>query len=132
MVPFVGLLLEGEKVHDKNHFWENALDLVSNRGLSTSDEKTETTLGAIGTYICSRDTCSRSDDAKVDTPKLGETSWPTNNVPFFGWLVMRLMFARSVSHFRKKKREQLCAVHTMRHFQTCEHQRCHSQPRTSC
>ena len=32
MVPFVGLLLVGEKVHDKNHFLENALDLGSARG----------------------------------------------------------------------------------------------------
>ena len=37
MVPFVGLLLVGEKVHDKNHFLENALDLGSARGPSKLD-----------------------------------------------------------------------------------------------
>ena len=94
-------------------------------------DRATTSLGATGTHICSRDTCSRSDDAKVDTPKLGETPWPTNNVPFFGWLVMRLMFAR-ISHFRRKKREQLRDVHTIRHFQICELQRRHSQPRPRC
>ena len=83
-------------------FRHRTLQRVAGKSARRKDRAT-TSLGAIGTYICSRDTCSRSDDAKVDTPKLGETSWPTNNFPFFGWLVMRLMLARSVSHFRKKE-----------------------------
>ena len=37
MVPFVCLLLVGEKVHDKNYFLEIALDLGSDRGPSKSD-----------------------------------------------------------------------------------------------
>ena len=37
MVPFAGLLLEDEKVHDKNHFLEIALDLGSDQGPSKSD-----------------------------------------------------------------------------------------------
>ena len=37
MVPFVGLLLADEKVHDKNYFLEIALDLGSDRGPSKSD-----------------------------------------------------------------------------------------------
>ena len=36
MVPFLGLLLEDEKVHDKNYFLEIALDFGSDRGPSKS------------------------------------------------------------------------------------------------